>query len=156
MWLQGLCDEHGLHLHLDVVVAGGGDTRQIVEFAVDHRRRRNESRSRDEGALVFLDADRLAQDKANGRDPETVAGRERLQLVYLRVNLEGLLVRFHAGCETHYPGATEARSRLEQLWPKYLKPMSAAALGQRFGLDHLRRAAAYDPGLRDALALLGL
>ena len=74
-WLQGICDRQSLHVHLDIVVAGGGDTRAVVEYAVDRRRRHNESRIRDRGALVFLDADRLAEDLAAGRDPETVAGR---------------------------------------------------------------------------------
>ena len=139
-----------------IFVAGGGDTRGIVECAVDQRRRRNDSRGQDTAALVFLDADRLTQDRAAGRDPETVAGRRDLQLVYLRPNLEGLLFRLHPDSETQFPGANEARRRLKKLWPEYVKPMPAAALGRRFGLDDLRRAAAYDPDLHDALALLGL
>ena len=155
-WLQRLCDEQGLYLHLDVVVAGGGDTRQVVEYAVAQRRRRNESRGQDKAALVFLDSDRLAQDRAAGRDPETVAGRGDLQLVYLRPNLEGLLVRLHDGHETRFLGANEARRRLERLWPAYVKPMSAAALRRRFGLADLRRAAVHDPGLHDASTMLGL
>ena len=155
-WLQGLCDEQGLHLHLDVVVAGGGDTRRVVEYAVAQRRRRNESRGRDRAALIFLDSDRLAQDRAAGRDPETVAGRADLQLVYLRPNLEGLLIRLHAGHEARFPGANEARRHLERLWPEYVKPMPAVALGRRFGLDDLRRAAAHDPYLHDASTMLGL
>ena len=146
----------GLHVHLDVVVAGGGDTRAVVEYAVDRRRRHNESRIRDKGALVFLDADRLAQDLAAGRDPETVAGRGDLQLVYLRPNFEGLLYRLHPGRETQFPAANDAETRLKRLWPDYDKPMPAAALDGRFDLHDLRRAASHDPGLRDTLALLGL
>ena len=155
-WLQGLCDGQGLHLHLDVVVAGGGDTRWVVEHAVDRRRRRNDSRTRDKGGLVFLDADRFARDRADGRDPETVEGRKNLQLVYLTPNLEGLLLRLHPGHETQFPAPNEARRRLQRLWPEYVKPMPAVALARRFDQDDLRRAAAYDPGLRDALTLLGL
>ena len=155
-WLQELCDERSLHLHLDIVVAGGGDTRSVVEFAVDRRRRRNESRIRDRGALVFLDADRLERDRAAGRDPETVPGSGGLRLVYLRPSLEGLLYRLHRGCETEFPAATDAERRLKRLWPGYDKPMPAAALGERFSPDDLRRAAAHDADLRDALTLLGL
>ncbi|MCY4431010.1 MAG: hypothetical protein OXC11_11550 [Rhodospirillales bacterium] len=105
---------------------------------------------------MFLDSDRLAQDRAAGCDPETVAGRGDLQLVYLKQNLEGLLVRLHDGHESRFLGANEARRRLERLWPEYVKPMSAAALGRRFGLDDLRRAAAHDPYLHDASTMLGL
>ena len=155
-WLQGICDRQGLRIHLDVVVAGGGDTRAVVEYAVDRRRRHNESRIRDKGALVFLDADRLAEDLAAGRDPETVAGRADLRLVYLRPNFEGLLYRLHPGRETRFPAANDAETRLKRLWPDYDKPMPAAALDGRFGLHDLRRAASHDPGLRDTLTLLGL
>ena len=155
-WLQELCDEQGLHLHLDVVVAGGGDTRSVVEFAVDRRRRHTDSKGRDKGALVLLDFDRLAQDRAAGRDPETVEGRERLQLVYLTANLEGLLVRLHNGRETQFVAADDAERRLQRLWPEYRKPMPAGALAKRFGLADLRRASAHDPHLRDALTLVGL
>ena len=153
---RSYADEQGLHLHLDIAVAGGGDTRSVVEFAVDRRRRHTDSMGRDQGALVFLDNDRLAQDRAAGRDPETVEGRERLQLVYLTPNFEGLLVRLHNGCETQFVAADDAVRRLQRRWPEYRKPMPAAALGKRFDLVSLRRAAAHDLHLREALALLGL
>lgn len=155
-WLQELCGEQGLHLHLDIFVAGGGDARSVVEFAVDRRRRHAEFKERDKGALVFVDTDRLAQDRAAGRDPETVEGRERLQLVYLAPNLEGLLIRLHNGCEAQFVAADDAEKRLKRLWPEYRKPMPAAALGKRFDLENLRRAAPHDRYLRDALLLLGL
>ena len=155
-WLQELCDEQGLHLHLDIVVAGGGDTRAVVEYAVDRRRRHTESRGHDKAALVFLDADRLAQDRATGRDPDTVEGREHLQLVFLRPNLEGLLFRLHPHREAESVVGNDAGRRLEQLWPEYVKPMRAKALRQRFGIGDLQRVARHDPELRNALTLLGL
>lgn len=155
-WLQRICDEQELHLHLDVVVAGGGDSRSIIEFAIDRRRRRAHSKGRDKGALVLLDADRLAQDRAAGRDPETVEGRGHLRLIYLTPNLEGLLVRLHIGCETQFVAAEIAERRLQQLWPEYRKPVPTSALGKRFDLTDLRRAAAHDLHLRDVLTLLGL
>ena len=154
-WLQAVCDDKDLHLHLDISVTGGGDTRAVVEYAVDRRRRRNDSQIQDKGALVFLDSDRLATDRANGRDPEMVMGRGDLQLVYLRPSLEGLLIRLHSGHETQFQ-ADAAKMRLGRLWPEYEKPMSAGALADRFGLDDLRRAARHDDGLRAALTLLGL
>lgn len=153
--LQGLCDDKGLHLHLDIAVAGGGDSRAVVEYAVDRRRRRNDTRVRDKGALVFLDADRVERDRAAGRDPETVKGRGDLQPVYLRPNLEGLLIRLHRGHEKRVVAARDAERDLQRLWPEYEKPASAKALAERFGLDDLRRAARHDDGLRGALTLLG-
>ena len=102
----------------------------------------------------MVDADRLVQDRAARRDPETVKGRERLQLLYLEPKLEGLLLRLHNGCETRFVEAKDAEKRLRRLWPEYRKPMSATALGKRFDLVGLRRAAAHDLYLRDALSLL--
>ena len=66
------------------------------------------------------------------------------------------LIRLHDGHETQFVAADDAERRLHRLWLEYRKPMPAGALGKRFDLVGLRRAAAYDPHLRDALALLGL
>lgn len=154
--LQGLCDEQALHIHLDVVVAGGGDTRAVVEYAVNRRRRHNETRVRDRGALVLLDADRLARDLAAGRDPETVPGRGDLRLVYLVPNLEGLLFRLHPGREARFVAPQDAERQLQGLWPDYRKPASAASLRRRFELNDLRRTASCDPDLYDALTFLDL
>ncbi|MDE0240849.1 MAG: hypothetical protein OXQ84_11750 [bacterium] len=151
-----MCDDRGLHLHLDIAVAGGSNARWVVEYAVDRRRRRNISKTGDVGALVFLDADRLDEDRAAGRDPQTVPGREHLKLVFLRPKLEGLLIRLHGGWERRFVAAQDAERQLKRLWPQYRKPMPAHALRERFGLDDLRRAAAHDRGLRDALTMLGL
>ena len=141
-----MCDEQGLHVHLDVVVAGGGDTRSVVEFALDRRKRHIDSKGRDKGkgALVFLDADRLSRDRAANRDPETVTGRESLRLVYLTPNLEGLLVRLRSGCETQLTAADNTTKRLLRLWPEYRKPMPARVLRSRFSLAGLRSGAQYD------------
>ena len=100
------------------------------------------------GALVFLDEDRLPQDCAAGRDPETVEGRELLQLVYLTPNLEGLFIRLHHGYETQCVAADDTDKRLRQLWPEYQKPMPATTLNTRFDLEDLRRAALHDYQLR--------
>ena len=155
-WLQQLCDAHGSHLHLDAVVAGGGDTRSVVEFAMDRRRRHIESRGRDVAALVLRDPDRLDQDLTAGRNPATVAGVRKLRQVYLRPNLEGLLYRLHEGHEAQFPEAKEARQRLKKLWPENEKPMPASALSRRFDLRALQRVARQDTDLRHVLTLSGL
>ena len=71
LWLNRLSDEQGRHLHLDIAVAGGGDTRQVVDFAVEQRK------GRDFGALVFVDSDRLEEDRDKGRDPDKVEGKRQ-------------------------------------------------------------------------------
>ena len=118
-WLHRLCDGVGLRLHFDITIADGGDTRAIVEHGVEQRVKRNRTRIRDMGALVFLDADRVQADREAGRDPYGVRGRGDLRLVWLKPNLEGVLVRLHNGNETLRLQPNEARSRLRQLSPDY-------------------------------------
>ena len=83
-------------------------------------------------------------------------GREFLQLVFLRPNLEGMLLRLHIGHERRFVVPDDAERLLQRLWPEYRKPMSAGALARRFNLRDLERAAVHDTHLRDALTLLGL
>lgn len=98
----------------------------------------------------------LQADREAGRDPDGVRRRGDLRLVWLRPNLEGLLVRLQNGSETLRLQPNEARSRLRQLSPDYEKPTSADWLSGNFSLDDQRRAARYDRDLSAVLDLLGL
>ena len=83
-------------------------------------------------------------------------GAERLQLVYLQPNLEGLLLRLCDGCENRFVTPQRALPLLRREWPEYVKPMPADRLGKQFTLADLRRAAQHDPDLRRALETIGL
>ena len=155
-WWQRLSDQENLHIHLDVHVRHGGDNRSVVEHAVDRLQRQAGSHVTPKSALVLLDADTMAQDRRSGRDPTTAKGSEQLQLIYLRPNLEGLLLRLCPGCESRFVAPQLALSQLRTAWPEYVKPMPARALGRRFGIDDLRRAARHDDDLRQVLATIGL
>ena len=143
-------------MHLDISLGSGGDSRQIVEDAVVRYRERSRRHGRFVDGCILLDADRLRRDQRHGRDPETVAGSERLRLVFLKPNLEGLLVRLHPGCENRQLSTHNVEAELRRLWPEYRKPASSYALGQRFGLEDLRRACRRDEGLASVLKVLGL
>lgn len=151
-WLQRLCDDEGRHLHLDVFVAGGGDGASVVEYCAKVIRKKGPYARR----LVLLDSDRLAEDRRNGRDPEPVATRTKIDLVFLRPNLEGLILRLHEGQETRKPARESVANDLKKLWPDYRKPPSADDLEGRFGIDDLRRAARHDECLRTLLEALEL
>ena len=155
-FLQRVCDEAGLHLHLDVKSATGGDSLQVV----DHARRRlvrHPDRRSLKVRLVLLDSDRLEQDRRAGRDALAEASRRRLEVVLMTPNLEGLLVRLHEGHETHRIGAGDAEVQLRRLWPEYDKgSLSADQLTGRFTLADLTRAVRHDPQLRKLLDALGL
>lgn len=155
-WWQKLSEQEGLHIHLDVHVSHGGDNRSVVEHALDRLHRQAGSHVAPKTALVLLDADTIEQDRRSGRDPTTVKGHERLQIIYLRPNLEGLLLRLCPGCETRFVAPGLALSTLQLAWREYVKPMPASALGKRFDIADLRRAARHDDQLRHALAAIGL
>lgn len=155
-WLQKLCNEEGLKLHLDVKVVSGGDPRTVVEHAVSCRKRLVNSFGECKSVLVLLDEDRVASDREKGKDPETVNGRNELQRFYLAPNLEGLFVRLHCGYENRKLTTTDTKRHLKNLWSTYKKPESAGTLGKQFCLGDLLRAAKHDDGLCKALKLLGL
>ena len=155
-WLQQLCNQQRQPVHLDISLGSGGDSRQIVEDAVVRYRERSRRHGRFVDGCILLDADRLRRDQRHGRNPETVAGSERLRLVFLKPNLEGLLVRLHPNCENRQLSAHNVEAELRRLWPEYRKPASSYALGQRFGLEDLRRVCRRDEGLASVLKVLGL
>ena len=155
-WWQGLGKQEGLHFHLDAYVSGGGDGRSVVEDALDQFRKRSRSRVPYKAAIVLLDFDRHKQDRRNRRDAATADRRQQLQIVYLQPNLEGLLLRLCPGYENRFVEPERALPLLRKEWPDYVKPMPASALGKRFGLGDLRRAARHDGKLRRALRTIGL
>lgn len=152
-WFQRICNNEGLHLHLDAQVCGGGDSRAVVEFAERRYGLRNERLGRYSAGLVLLDKDRLEQDRRRGRSP---ISEGRLARIWLRPNLEGLLLRLHLGHESRFPAAGRAEEELRKLWPDYKKPCPADSLEQRFDLVDVRRAAHYDADLALLLELLRL
>ena len=153
-FLQRCCDRDGLHVHLKASAAGGGSPRSVVEDA--GRALVRSSPRRYAAALVLLDADRIDQDPWEGREASAVAKRYGLRLLYSRPNLEGLLVRLHAGHERSRVTARHAMRELRRLWPDYRKPPSADELIQRFMPENLDRAARYDEQLRVLLQVVGL
>ena len=151
-WLQRLCDAEGRHLHLEIIVAGGGDGASVVEHCAKAIRRNKPHDRR----LVLLDSDRLAEDRRKGRDPAPVARGAGIELVLLEPNLEGLILRLHEGQETRKPAPGSVKNDLAKLWLGYSKPPSADDLERRFNVDDLRRAARRDEHLRTLLEALGL
>jgi hypothetical protein len=154
-FLQRVCDDEGLHLHLDIKLTHGGDSMSVVEEAGRHLARR--AFRREIGSrLVLLDRDRVAQDLRAGRDAAALATKWNLQLIFQKPKLEGLLFRLHPGCEERRVAATTAEAELRRVWPEYLKPPTVDQLTKRFALPDVRRAARHDQELRRLLEILGL
>ena len=152
-FLQNCCDEKGLHLHLNVGLGYGGDSVVVVEEAARYLNRHPGRRDISD-RLVLLDSDRIRQDKQAGRDAQSVASKENLELIFLHPNLEGLLLRLHEGYESRRI-VNNAESELRKVWPEYNKQLTAVQLRQRFVLSDLQRAAQYDNELKRLLEILG-
>ena len=154
-FLQNCCDEKGLHLHLDTKSADGGDSVVVVEEAARYLNRHPGRRDISD-KLVLLDSDRIRQDKQAGRDAQSVASKENLELIFQNPNLEGLLLRLHEGYERRKI-VNNAEAELKKVWPEYSKKqLTADQLSQRFSLSDLQRAAQYDDELKRLLKILGL
>ena len=153
-FLQNCCDEKGLHLHLNTKPADGGDSVVVVEEAARYLNRHPGRRDISD-RLVLLDSDRIRQDKQAGRDAQSVASKEKLKLIFLRPNLEGLLLRLHEEHERKI-NVNNAMAELKKIWPEYSKQLTADQLSQRFALSDLQRAARYDGELKRLLKILGL
>ena len=153
--LQRWCDQEKLWVHLQIKPASGGDSAAVVED-IGRWLAKNDSGKNYQARLVLLDRDRIEQDLRAGRNAQVVATRYKLEIVFQDPNLEGLLVRLHAGQEQRRIRASDSESELRKMWPEYQKPPTAEQLRQRFTLDDVRRAATYDQHLRMLLEVIGL
>ena len=150
-----MCDEAGLHIHLRVETANGGDSLKIVQETVRSLRKRSGKREIKDG-VVLLDADRIAQDLRAGKDAAAAAARSGFELILMTPNLEGLLLRLHPDREQSKPDAKRAERELRRLWHDYTKPPDVRQLKLRFQLPDLQRAAKHDDQLRTLLGIIGL
>ena len=151
-FLGKCCERKGLHLHLDVKPANGGDSVAVVQAAARHAPKRSEYSKK----LVLLDKDRIEQDKKTGRDALVVASSYRLEIILLNPNLEGLLFRLYSGNERRQIRAQDAMKELKRVWPEYDKPPTADQLDQRFKATDLLRSARYDEHLQRLLKIFRL
>ena len=154
-FLASCCDDAGLHLHLDIKPANGGDSVAVVEDA-KRRLERHPAQKEIKKRLVLLDRDRLDQDLKAGRDACALASKWKIEIIFQDPNLEGLLLRLHPGQERRRVAPQDAMKELRKLWPEYRKPPTANRLRQRFDLSALRRAAEHDSELRKLLIVVGL
>ncbi len=155
-FLQFRCNGEGLHLHLNVTTGSGGDSVSVVQEA-DRRLKRHPGRRDISHRLVLLDWDRHAQDVKAGRDARAVASKAKLEIIFQKPNLEGLLLRLHQGHESREIAAGNSMAELRKVWPEYHKSLlTADQLNRCFTVSDLRRAARHDQGLRRLLDVLGL
>lgn len=155
-FLQFCCEGKGLHLHLNVTTGRGGDSVSVVREAA-RRLKMYPGKGDISHHLVLLDRDRHPQDVQAGRDAQAVASKAKLEIIFQKPNLEGLLFRLHQGYESREIAAGDSMAELRKVWPEYSKSsLTADQLNRRFTVSDLWRTARYDEGLRRLLDVLGL
>ena len=155
-WLGRLCEKNGCNVHLDVKVAGGGDTLSIAEYAVKQYNLRSRRFGKYYSGFVMLDHDRYLQDKHNNRDVNTAGTSLSLNILWQRPNMEGVLLRMHEGYEQRFIDNQNTLRLLRNLWPEYSKKADADDLSRRFNLLDICRMAAHDNGFNHLLKTIGL
>lgn len=154
-WLNQLCDEKGLHVHLDCQPLNGGGYRTMLEKAV-HYQQRNERRKA-KTSILLIDEDRAEHDDSWSLPQlKSNASKHKIHICVQSPNQEGLLLRMMPGKETLRPHAAYVQKELRSLWPEYRKPVDTRRLAARFSIEDLLRVARIDMELNSLLALIGL
>lgn len=156
-WLQDLCDQSSLHVHLDRPRRlRPGDPLTLVSSAIEDRRRSAEKAGIGHRAsCLLIDTDRLEDGSTRSNEAIVLAQKHNLVLIRQRPCFEGVLVRLHRSGP--FSGtANEAERRLRNEWRDYRKPPNRQQLAARFRLADLRCAAAADDSLQALLAIVDL
>lgn len=155
-WLQQLCDQNGLHVHLDCEPLGGGGYKTMLNRAVQERKRKERNKAK--YSILLVDADRAERgdDGWSLLQLKQEASKHRINVCVQNPNQEGLLVRMMPGNECLQPNIARAQKQLRSIWPDYQKPVDAQTLASKFTLDDLLRVTRVDLELKVLLSIIGL
>jgi hypothetical protein len=153
-WLQ-ILSEKELHIHLDVVLLGGGGFKSMLQKAARLHKRRCRTGAYQDRFLV-VDGDRAEQGDWSIEKLRREAAQHKITVCVQNPNHEGLLLRMMHGMEREIPDAASVETRLKSRWKDYQKPVNAQTLGRKFSLDDLLRVANADFDLETFLKKIGL
>jgi hypothetical protein len=155
-FLGMLCEQQGMHLHLDCQVLGGGGYQVQLENTIFYRARNDRVSAK--ATLLIVDSDRSER----GDDSWTIeqlkheASKENIVVCVQQPNFEGLLVRLLSAKTSAHISVSSGKSQLARLWPDYDKPASARMLVGKLTLADLLRVAKMDSELGKLLSIIGL
>lgn len=155
-WLQQLCDQNGLHVHLDCQPLGGGGYKTMLNRAVQERKRKERTKAKHSILLVDADRSERGDDGWSLSQLKQQASIHKIIVCAQDPNQEGLLLRMMPGKQYLKPNATNTQKQLRTLWQDYQKPVDAQTLVSKFSLDDLLRAASCDTELSILLSMVGL
>ena len=155
-WYQRLCNQQGLHVHLDYEPLDGGGYKKMLEETI--RLREKNERETAEKTFLLVDEDRaLRRD-----DPwsiETLKRESKREDIIVCVqcpNIEGFFLRLFPKKESLNPSPQDVDRLLKKEWSDYSKRVDADTIGKKFTLKDLLRLAKADPDLEAFLSILGL
>ncbi len=154
-WLNELCEQNGLHIHLDCEPVRGGGYKSMLANAVRYRERKERKKAK--AAILLLDADRAARDDGwTIAQLKEEATKKNFKVCVQSPNQEGILFRMLPGNEQMQPNSSTVKRQLLNTWPEYKKPLDARTLATKFTLRDLHRVAQIDAELRALLQTIGL
>lgn len=157
-WLQDLCNQHQLPIHLDTRVLGGGGYKHMLEKALRLQKRDKDSKTKAKTSILLVDGDR-EQHKDDGWtlvELKHQATKNSFELCIQHPNQEGVFLRMHPGQENKQPDLSTVKDELIKLWPQYVKPVDANTLKAKFCLKDLYRLVDLDSELKKLLQIIGL
>lgn len=156
-WLQILCNERNVSVHLDIHDLGqAGSPIAAFERAGKIISREQKNKDKYSHKIILIDTDWLAETQQKTQCEEQ-ARRLGLIIIWQHPCHEAFLLRHFLGCEHDQPATTaESISRLKQLWPDYKKNTSAHKIQQRLTIEGALSVAQNLPQFRDFLNIIGL
>jgi len=155
-WIQGLCDDHGLHVHLDSPSLGGGGYEPMLKKT--KRYRAQKERLKAKATILLVDSDRADQGDDGWSIDKLKQEAKKYQIdVCIQIpNLEGWLLRMIPGNEYLQLDNERLKEQLKKDWPNYKKPVDKRTLASKFSHSDLLRAAEYDSELNKLLEIIRL
>ncbi len=156
-WLQILCNERNISVHLDIHDLGqAGSPIATFERAGKIISREQKNKDKYSYKVILIDTDWLAEIQQRTQCEEQ-ARRLGLIIIWQHPCHEAFLLRHFLGFEYNQPPTTaESISCLKQLWPGYEKNMPAHKIQQRLTIDGARRVANHLAQFCSFLNVIGL
>ena len=163
-WLQQLCDDQELSIHLDSYLLRGGGYEKMLSIAIEERnKRRSKAGSAFKQSVLFVDTDRgdSSVDVWSLENLRQAAFKSDFFACFSRPNLEGVLLRMLLPKAQIAWDSKRVEKELHNVWEKYKKPATADILALKFRLDKIDpadailRVAQKDPDIQALLSAIG-
>jgi hypothetical protein len=160
-WLQQLCDEENLNVHLDCQVLGGGGYQSMLRYALHCQKQRNGKKrfiTAGKASILLLDADRgnSKDDGWSHSDLRKEALKDNFTVCLQMPNQEGWFLCMLSKENTKFDTISDIQKKIKKIWPEYRKPVNTRELSSKFSSEDLFFAASVFLDLQELLKKIGL